>query len=168
MPVWVCECGCKCGICTGCECESHALDPLSDMELMWLLTFHGGMKQSDVYGKSRNALFRLMCTECDDPMTMLKHGTQVVKTKLKGSSSHVPTVEFDDLFGESNFESNGEQQQDPYDMDEVLQSVTRRSTTPSPSKWAKASTKRPPSRASPKRPIKKKKPVKRTSCNDDT
>ena len=87
--MWRCGCNCVCGAChkKSCGCECHALDPLSDHELMNLLIHEGKKMVSDVHGKNRNALMKLMVTSRNPlPLELMRAGIARIQSKIKTAS----------------------------------------------------------------------------------
>lgn len=76
-----CECGCKYGICTGCECESHAIDVLTCEELLYLITLHGGKTRTGFTSK-RNYLYKKI-----HDMQITEHAFKLVQQKSSTSLS---------------------------------------------------------------------------------
>lgn len=86
--LWRCGCECPCGACQlqSCNCECHALDPLSDHELMDLLIHEGKKMVSEVYGKNRNALMKILVTETHHPSKLLKSGIARTQAKIRNAN----------------------------------------------------------------------------------
>ena len=90
MPLWVCECGCVPGVCTGenCDCEGHALDPVPDAQLQRLLISYAGYTMSDVVGKTRNQLCGMMA-DSDESEKLLAKGVEFITRRLPRTSDSV-------------------------------------------------------------------------------
>lgn len=84
---FVCECNCVCGACEeeGCECECHMLDSLNNSQLQQLLIKHCDATVTDVYGKSRNELFRLVTST--DPELILNEGLKMIKASISAAQT---------------------------------------------------------------------------------
>ena len=97
--VWLCDCGCHVGVCTGedCECEAHVLDPLSNSQIIDLIVKHSSNTKQNLQKLTRNKLYKTVRhIECygGDPELLLKEAQKFVTAV--GKLTHVNSS-MDDL-----------------------------------------------------------------------
>ena len=84
-----CACGCECGSCTGCSCECHAMDSLSNKELADIMVKNGLVKSPNVYNKTRNQLMGIIVKKTETPMLIIKQCVKQIELKATQANTRL-------------------------------------------------------------------------------